>query len=147
MASAEHAAATNVRQVGQNVRFFNEAVNQALDANNTGVNPNSPITYPANGTPFQDWILMPSPGGYLIRSVSRNLCLQAPSGPGQPILLSPCNPFIPTEQWRIDPIGDKFTISEAVDENLVIQATGSQSPVVNAFRDGNPLQRWDITSS
>ncbi|MFF0412995.1 ricin-type beta-trefoil lectin domain protein [Kitasatospora sp. NPDC004745] len=144
-AAAAGASAGRPVVVAENVRFFNEETNGALDASSFGP---VAVTWEANGGAFQDWLLRPSPRGYLIESVGRRgNCLQAPANPGEPLPVVKCNPNVPTQQWAFDRVGDRVVIGEMLDENYVIEATTSGSPVVKSFRDDNPRQLWDITPS
>ncbi|MFJ9694147.1 RICIN domain-containing protein [Kitasatospora sp. NPDC101183] len=138
-------ASAEGRLINENVRFYNESTNGALDASSFGP---TAITWQANGTAYQDWILHPSPRGYLIESVAKGgNCLQAPANPGDAVPVVACNPNIPTQQWRLDQVGDKVVIAQVLDENLVIQATSTTNNVVKAFRDESPAQLWDVTPS
>ncbi|MFJ9605854.1 ricin-type beta-trefoil lectin domain protein [Kitasatospora sp. NPDC101176] len=144
-ASAAGAAVQGRPVVAENVRFFNEDTNGALDASTFGP---VAVTWEANGGAFQDWLLHPSPRGYLIESVGRHgSCLQAPANPGDPIPVVKCNPNVPTQQWAFNRVGDRVVIGEMLDENYVIEATTTGNAVVKSFRDDNPRQLWDITPS
>ncbi|MBO1416275.1 RICIN domain-containing protein [Streptomyces sp. FH025] len=143
--AAAPASAGQVRQAGGNVRFFNEATNGSLDANSAG---SVAITWEPNGTAFQDWILRPLGPTFRIESVAKpGNCLQLPPFVGDPIQVAPCNTNTASQRWRLDQVGDKFVIADAVDEFFVIEATSTTNPVVKAFRDRGPNQLWDVTPS
>ncbi|MEV7190034.1 ricin-type beta-trefoil lectin domain protein [Kitasatospora sp. NPDC093102] len=144
--AAAPASAGEVRQVSQNVRFFNEATGGALDANGSGAP--VAITWEPNGTAFQDWIIRPNHSGYLIESVARRgNCLQAPLNPGDAIRVVPCNPNVPTQNWRGERVGDQWVLVEEVDQDFAIEAVRNSQPVVKAFRDDNPRQLWHVSPS
>ncbi|MFE4360918.1 MULTISPECIES: RICIN domain-containing protein [unclassified Kitasatospora] len=144
VASASPASAGEVRVGGQEVRFYNESVNGFLDSAKYGTDA---ITWQANGTVWQDWILRPTPGGYLIESKGKpDKCLQAFAEPGTPIPLVACNPNIPTQQWQIDRTGDRYVIAEATDQDYVIAAQSNGANVVKALRDDSPRQLWDVVA-
>ncbi len=144
VAAAEPVKAGDVRNAGQEVRFFNEAVTGYLDAAKYGP---VAITWQANGTEWQDWILRPTSNGYLIEAKAKpDKCLQAIMKPGSEVPLVPCNVDVPTQHWQLDRTGDKYVIAEATDEDYVIAAQSNGSPVVKALRDNSPRQLWDVVS-
>ncbi|MFE7563471.1 RICIN domain-containing protein [Kitasatospora sp. NPDC057500] len=149
LAAAGPASAGEVRQgrVVQNVRFYNEVVNEALDADGSNRSTNV-ITWPANGSKYQDWNLISTDRGYLIESVGKpGQCLQSPRNTASPVVLAPCNTAVPTQHWQLDRVGDRYVIAEARDEGLVIQAIESKSSVLAEVANGDPRQAWDITPS
>ncbi|MFF2081380.1 RICIN domain-containing protein [Kitasatospora sp. NPDC058162] len=144
--STGQAAAGDRRQLSQNVRFFNEAANGMLDGNGGGP---SPITYPANGSAIQAWVLTSTAqGAFQIRNVYKNtLCLQAPSTSGDPILLIPCNANNPAQWWNLERSNDKVVITEFLDRNYVIESIGGFNSVVKAVSDHDELQEWDVLAA
>ncbi|MFF2354792.1 ricin-type beta-trefoil lectin domain protein [Kitasatospora sp. NPDC058115] len=150
LAAAGPASAGEVRQarVVQNVRFYNEVVNEALDADGSSGPSSNVITWPANGTKYQDWNLISTDRGYLIESVGKpGRCLQSPRNTSSAIVLADCNTAVPTQHWQLDRVGDRTVIAEARDEGLVIQATGSKQSVLAEVANGDPRQAWDVTPS
>ncbi|MFB7124791.1 MULTISPECIES: ricin-type beta-trefoil lectin domain protein [Streptomycetaceae] len=142
--AAEPVKAGGVRGPGQEVRFFNEAVNGFLDSAKHGP---VAITWQANGTEWQNWVLRPTSNGYLVEAKAKpDKCLQAIMKPGSEVPLVPCNVDVPTQHWQLDRAGDKYVIAEATDEDYVIAAQGNDSPVVKALRDNSPRQLWDVVS-
>ncbi|MFB7905807.1 ricin-type beta-trefoil lectin domain protein [Kitasatospora sp. NPDC056076] len=141
-ASTGQAAASGHRQLSQNVRFYNAAVDGNLDGNANGT---YPITYPSNGSPVQTWTLTPTgQGSFLIANVYKTLCLQAPAKAGDPIALLRCNSTNPAQWWNLDESDNKVVITEYLDGDYAIQSNGNYTTVLKAFSDHNELQEWDV---
>ncbi|MFE7563472.1 RICIN domain-containing protein [Kitasatospora sp. NPDC057500] len=102
--------------------------------------------------PSENWDLVPATGGaYLIRNEKHQNCMQAPLEAEEPATLAPCNPYVPTQEWRLISAGDKFVINEAADHNYVLEggvgetcSSPTENCMVKRVRTDHPRQLWEI---
>ncbi|MEV4974462.1 ricin-type beta-trefoil lectin domain protein [Streptomyces scopuliridis] len=145
MMPASQAASTSVRAAGQEVYFYNAAVDQNIDSN-AGASTGTAITWEPDPGGYQNWVLEEGgklPGA-LIKNPKKNLCLQAPAAPGLSILLKPCNGLKASQRWELIVEGGETFIARQGHPGEVIQATGENKPVVLAHKTSDPLQDWQL---